>query len=70
MRNGVVQQVDTPDGIYNRPLNRFVAGFLGSPQMNFVEGEIREGATGYSFARGELSSEARPPDIARGQSGR
>ena len=46
MRNGVVQQVDTPDGIYNRPVNRFVAGFLGSPQMNFVEGEIADDATG------------------------
>ncbi len=43
MRNGVVQQVDTPDGIYNRPRNRFVAGFLGSPQMNFIEGEIVDG---------------------------
>ena len=69
MRNGVVQQVDTPEGIYNRPLNRFVAGFLGSPQMNFVEGEIREGATGYVFARGEFFLKL-PPDIARGQSGR
>jgi multiple sugar transport system ATP-binding protein len=42
MRNGVVQQVDAPDGIYNRPINRFVAGFLGSPQMNFVEREIAD----------------------------
>jgi multiple sugar transport system ATP-binding protein len=54
MRNGVVQQVDTPDGIYNRPINRFVAGFLGSPQMNFVEGEIADGATGPAFTRGAL----------------
>jgi len=52
MRGGVVQQIDTPDGIYNRPRNRFVAGFLGAPQMNFVEGMI--GADGRSFARGAL----------------
>jgi multiple sugar transport system ATP-binding protein len=54
MRNGVVQQVDAPDGIYNRPINRFVAGFLGTPQMNFVEGEIADDATGPAFTRGAL----------------
>ena len=52
MRDGVVQQVDTPDGIYNRPVNRFVAGFLGSPQMNFIEGEIADDAGGLVFVRG------------------
>lgn len=34
---GIVQQLDTPDQIYNRPANRFVAGFIGSPQMNLLE---------------------------------
>ena len=34
---GVIQQVDTPDNIYNNPQNMFVAGFIGSPQMNFIE---------------------------------
>jgi multiple sugar transport system ATP-binding protein len=57
MRNGVVQQVDTPDGIYNRPRNRFVAGFLGSPQMNFIEGEIVDGAGGLAFVRGAFAFE-------------
>ncbi len=52
MRGGVVQQIDTPDGIYNRPRNRFVAGFLGSPQMNFISGEVV--ADGRRFARGAL----------------
>jgi multiple sugar transport system ATP-binding protein len=52
MHNGVVQQVDTPDGIYNRPVNRFVAGFLGSPQMNFIDGEIVD--EGAAFAHGAL----------------
>ncbi|HEX2215259.1 MAG TPA: ABC transporter ATP-binding protein, partial [Xanthobacteraceae bacterium] len=54
MRNGVVQQIDTPDGIYNRPRNRFVAGFLGSPQMNFIKGEIIEGAGPPTFVRGSF----------------
>ena len=69
MRNGVVQQVDTPDGIYNRPTNRFVAGFLGSPQMNFVEGEIADGATGPAFTRGALRLKL-DAERARGQDGR
>jgi multiple sugar transport system ATP-binding protein len=54
MRGGLVQQIDTPDGIYNRPRNRFVAGFLGSPQMNFVEGMIEDSPTGTRFRRSDL----------------
>ncbi len=37
MKDGVVQQVDTPQNLYNHPVNRFVAGFIGSPAMNFIE---------------------------------
>lgn len=37
---GVIQQVDTPEEIYNNPQNTFVAGFVGSPQMNFIDGEL------------------------------
>ncbi len=40
MRDGVIQQVDSPLGLYNQPKNRFVAGFIGSPSMNFVEGRL------------------------------
>lgn len=36
MKNGFVQQIDTPLNLYNKPCNMFVAGFIGSPQMNFV----------------------------------
>lgn len=36
---GVIQQVDTPEEIYNNPANTFVAGFVGSPQMNFIAGD-------------------------------
>ncbi len=38
LNNGDIQQVDTPDEIYNNPKNTFVAGFVGSPQMNFING--------------------------------
>ena len=37
MKDGIVQQVDTPQTLYNAPANLFVAGFIGSPQMNFVD---------------------------------
>lgn len=39
LREGVIQQVDTPDGIYNRPTNRFVAAVVGLPPMNFIPAE-------------------------------
>ena len=49
MRGGVIQQLDAPQAIYNRPVNRFVAGFLGSPGMNFLEGELalRDGGAAF-----------------------
>ena len=37
MKDGVVQQVDTPQNLYDYPANEFVAGFIGSPQMNFFD---------------------------------
>ncbi|MFD1744666.1 ABC transporter ATP-binding protein [Rhizobium helianthi] len=40
MKNGVIQQLDDPIAIYNKPRNLFVAGFIGSPSMNFLRGEI------------------------------
>lgn len=43
MEAGVIQQVGTPKEIYYEPQNMFVAGFIGSPQMNFLEGKIEEG---------------------------
>ncbi len=40
MKDGVVQQVDSPQNLYNNPGNLFVAGFIGSPQMNFMDAEV------------------------------
>ena len=41
LRDGIIQQVDTPTNLYDFPKNRFVAGFLGTPQMNFFETEMK-----------------------------
>jgi len=43
MKDGLLQQVDTPLALYDNPRNLFVAGFIGSPAMNLMEGPIREG---------------------------
>jgi len=43
MKKGRLQQFDTPMNIYNRPANRFVAEFVGSPSMNFVDGKVDAG---------------------------
>jgi multiple sugar transport system ATP-binding protein len=47
--NGELQQVDAPMNVYEKPTNRFVAGFLGSPPMNFFKGTIKKKADKYSF---------------------
>ena len=44
MRAGVLQQCDDPQALYDKPKNIFVAGFMGSPAMNFFEGTVGEGA--------------------------
>jgi multiple sugar transport system ATP-binding protein len=49
---GVVQQADEPLKIYRHPANRFVAGFIGSPPMNFVRGELQDGV--FRHAQGEV----------------
>jgi ABC-type sugar transport system ATPase subunit len=40
---GSIQQIDTPEGIYKRPANLMVAGFVGTPAMNFVAGQVTAG---------------------------
>jgi multiple sugar transport system ATP-binding protein len=50
MRSGVLQQVDTPRVLYNDPVNIFVAGFIGSPAMNFFSGTISGGRLELPFA--------------------
>jgi multiple sugar transport system ATP-binding protein len=43
LKGGVLQQVDTPKNLYSRPVNAFVAGFIGSPSMNLFEGRLQDG---------------------------
>ncbi|HMS54920.1 MAG TPA: ABC transporter ATP-binding protein [Fimbriimonadaceae bacterium] len=43
MRDGVLQQCDEPETVYNQPANKFVAGFIGAPPMNFIEGTLNGG---------------------------
>ena len=47
MKDGVIQQVGTPQQVYAQPWNKFVAGFIGVPQMNFFDAELIDGAEGY-----------------------
>ena len=57
MNAGRVQQVDTPLALYDRPANRFVAGFIGSPAMNFIPGTVEAAGSerGTMFAAGDGS---------------
>ncbi|MFV0413458.1 MAG: ABC transporter ATP-binding protein [Oscillospiraceae bacterium] len=49
MKDGVIQQTDTPQNLYDNPCNVFVAGFIGSPQMNFVDGTLSKEGDNYFF---------------------
>ena len=62
MHAGVIQQLDTPHNIYHRPANRFVAGFVGSPTMNFRAGRV--GDSGGAGLRGARACACRSPAIA------
>lgn len=55
MKDGFVNQIDTPLNLYNFPKNKFVAGFIGSPSMNFIYGKIvNENGTTFKSAAGSL----------------
>ena len=66
MNQGRLQQVDVPETLYDSPANHFVAGFIGSPRMNFVPGQITtlEGKTAVRFlgVKAPLSSSSRLAD--------
>jgi multiple sugar transport system ATP-binding protein len=53
MKDGLVQQCDAPLAIYQHPVNRFVAGFVGTPSMNFLQGTLVRGESGWWFDQGE-----------------
>ena len=49
MNHGVIQQNDTPENIYNKPSNTFVADFIGSPSMNLIKGNLKQNTDNFSF---------------------
>ena len=60
MKDGLVQQVDTPVNLYNKPCNMFTAGFIGSPQMNFIDALLSKNDEGVFLTFG--SETVRLPD--------
>ena len=67
LRDGRLQQVDTPQYLFEAPVNLFVAGFIGSPAMNFVTAElVRDGGPAVTFAGYKL---AVPPDVIEAKHG-
>src|SRR5215510_2995479 len=68
MKDGVVQQVGAPLELYNTPANRFVAGFIGSPAMNFADVTLAERG-GKLWAEAQGISIALPEALARRANG-
>ena len=63
MKDGLIQQVGTPGDVFEDPANLFVAGFIGSPPMNFFDGELRLDGRVCSFVSGSMRVEI-PAEIA------
>jgi multiple sugar transport system ATP-binding protein len=59
-KDGVVHQVDTPLNLYNKPVNKFVAGFIGSPAMNFMDGKLAEENGELHFDEGNFKVKVSP----------
>jgi multiple sugar transport system ATP-binding protein len=66
LRKGVLQQVDTPRELYERPVNLFVAGFIGSPPMNFLPAHIEDGKVSLPFVEFALAGDG--AQVVRGRS--
>ena len=62
MHEGIVQQMDAPMEVYRRPINKFVAGFVGSPSMNFFECDLRDGNGGSQLVSGTLIVDLKPSE--------
>jgi multiple sugar transport system ATP-binding protein len=56
MKEGIIQQLDSPHGIYHSPQNRFVAGFIGSPGMNFLPGRLSRHSGSWVFSSDQMES--------------
>ena len=78
INNGVIEQLATPIEIYNNPKSLFVAGFIGSPQMNFIEGELKNNtlsAEGFEIKNiksdfnGDITFGIRPEHLSQSDNG-
>lgn len=52
MKDGIIQQVDTPQNLYDKPVNKFVAGFIGAPQMNLLDSTVAKTEAGITLTFG------------------
>ena len=66
MRDGTLQQVDTPQNLYRDPANLFVAAFIGSPSMNLVDAEVADGAVAFARFQLPLAPDRRPEGVTAG----
>ena len=64
MKDGIIQQFDTPQKLYNEPCNLFVAGFIGSPQMNFADAVVEKTDQGYELVFGETRVPTQREELA------
>ena len=55
MKDGFIQQVDTPQNLYEYPVNEFVAGFMGSPQMNFIDAKLGKNGNDFTVTFGNCT---------------
>ncbi len=69
MREGILQQLDTPQTLYDRPANLFVAGFIGSPAMNFFPGQLVSDNGGQDLYVQTSGLKLKVPDSMRGKLG-
>ncbi len=65
MKDGYIQQIGTPQEVFNHPWNLFVAGFIGSPQMNFFDAQLVREGDAYSVQLGTLKVPVSPEKNAR-----
>jgi multiple sugar transport system ATP-binding protein len=65
MKDGVIQQIGTPQEVYDSPVNMFVAGFIGVPQMNFYDAKLVKSGSSYSVKVGNASVELSADKSAR-----
>ena len=54
MKNGIIEQIESPDKVYDQPKNQFVASFIGSPQMNFIKGAISKENNKFKFSNEDM----------------